>query len=65
MRKLKEQNPMVVASVIIGACALFCGGWVIYQRHAVEQATQTFFGSPAQIPSVAGALKSKSMPPPQ
>jgi hypothetical protein len=65
MRKLKEQNPVVLALATIGVCALLYSGWVIYQRHVVEQETQTFFGSPSQIPGVARALKSKPKPPPQ
>jgi uncharacterized membrane protein HdeD (DUF308 family) len=65
MRKLKEQNPLVLALAIIGVCALVYGGWAIYQRHTAEQQTQTFFGSPAQIPGIANALKATPQPPPQ
>jgi hypothetical protein len=65
MRKLKEENPIVLALAIIGVCAVLYGGWVIYQRHVGEQETQTFFGSASQIPGVAHALKSSPKPPPQ
>jgi hypothetical protein len=65
MRKLKEQNPLVLALAIIGVCAVLYAGGVIYQRHVAEQDAQRFFGSPSQIPGVADALKAKPQPPPQ
>jgi hypothetical protein len=65
MRKLKEQNPLVLTLAIIGVCAALYAGGLIYQRHVAEQQAQVFFGSPSQIPGVAQALKSKPQPPPQ
>ena len=65
MKRLKEQNPIVLALAIIGVCALIYGGWTIYQQHQAAEQTQGFFGGPPQIPGVAQALKAKPQPPPQ
>jgi hypothetical protein len=64
MKKLKDQNPIVIALEIIGICAVIYGGWTIYQQHVATQQAQVFFGAPPSGP-IGDLYKPSKQPPPQ
>jgi hypothetical protein len=64
MKKLKEQNPLVLAFAIIGGCALIYGGWLLYQRHASQELENAIRYGPPQGPAT-GFYQPSKKPPPQ
>lgn len=64
MKKLKEQNPIILAFAIIGVCAILYGAWSMYHQHVIEQEQRATMSAPAQGP-LGGLNQPSSKPPPQ
>ncbi len=64
MKKLRDQNPIVLALAIIGVCAIFYFLWQGYQQHLANQQAREFFDTP---PSGAASqlYQPSKKPPPQ
>jgi hypothetical protein len=64
VKKLRDQNPIVLALAIIGICAIFYFVWRGYQQYLTNQHAREFFGNPPS--GAAGQLYQQSKkPPPQ
>jgi hypothetical protein len=65
MKRLKDQNPMVLAFAIIGGCALLYGAWTVYHQHVVQEQERAIMSAPPQVPGAEQMLKPSTKPPPQ
>jgi hypothetical protein len=64
MKRIRQQNPLILALAIIGVCAILYFFWQGYQQHLTNEQARSFFGAPPSG-AVGQALKAKPKPPPQ
>ncbi len=64
MKKLNEQNPIVLAFAIIGLCAILYGAWSVHHQHVVEEEQRAIMSAPAQG-AFGGLNEPSKKPPPQ
>jgi hypothetical protein len=64
MKKIRQQNPLILALAIIGLCAIFYFLFQAYQQYRANQRARQFFNAPPSG-GAAQLYKPSKKPPPQ
>ncbi|MGO9454328.1 MAG: hypothetical protein ACLQDV_25265 [Candidatus Binataceae bacterium] len=68
MKRLDQQNPLVLALAIVGVGALLYAGWSFYEQRATDEKARALLAAPTSpgIPDIIhqpGAKDRKDLPP--